>query len=305
MDDTALTGELRPELARLFDRHLATTKEWLPHALVPWERGANFDPKAAWNGDAMALPDGVRSALFVNLLTEDNLPYYFETINRVFADEAWREWSRRWTAEEMRHSIVMRDYVVVSGALDPVELERARMAQVTSGQVPQPSTVADGLVYAALQELATRIAHRNTGKLLDDPAGYEIMSRVASDENLHHLLYRDLVSAALEIDPSSTMCAVERQVRGFEMPGTGIPGFARHAAVIATAGIYDLAIHHDQILVPVVIRHWRVERIQGLSPDAEAARAAILQRIERIATVARKQAGRRANRAMTVGTPVG
>src|SRR5207249_10276186 len=97
---------------------------------------------AGSEGSAPPFPDAVRSALFVNLLTEDNLPHYFETINRVFADEAWREWARRWTAEEMRHSIVIRDYVVVSGALDLVELERARMAQVTRGQAPQPSTVA-------------------------------------------------------------------------------------------------------------------------------------------------------------------
>ena len=291
MDDIALMGELRPVLARLFERHLATTKEWFPHALVPWDRGAGLDATAAWNGDAMALPRAVRSALFVNLLTEDNLPYYFETLNRVFADEAWREWARRWTAEEMRHAIVIRDYVVVSGALDPIELERARMAQVTRGQVPQPLAVADGLVYVALQELATRIAHRNTGKLLGDPAGYAIMSRVASDENLHYLLYRDLVSAALEVDPSATMCAIERQVRGFEMPGTGIPDFTHHAAAIAAAEIYDLAIHHEQI--------------QGLSPDAEAARVALLRRIERTGTVARKQAGRRARRAVPITASVG
>src|SRR3954470_721433 len=186
MDCASLTQSLTPVLAELFDRHLRTSKEWFPHTLVPWERAAE--------DDCLPLEDGVRSALYVNLLTEDNLPYYFEVLNRTFADEAWQAWARRWTAEEMRHSIVMRDYVTVSRAIDLFELERARMAQVSLGQVPQPATVADGLVYVALQELATRISHRNTGKLLDDPAGYAVMSRVAADENLHYLLYRDLVS---------------------------------------------------------------------------------------------------------------
>ena len=37
------------------------------------------------------------------------------------------------------------------------------------------------LVYVALQELATRIAHRNTGRLLGDSAGYDVMMRVAAD----------------------------------------------------------------------------------------------------------------------------
>ncbi|HMC80241.1 MAG TPA: acyl-ACP desaturase, partial [Acidimicrobiia bacterium] len=63
MDDIALMGELRPVLARLFERHLATTKEWFPHALVPWDRGAALDATATWRDDAMALPRAVRSAL--------------------------------------------------------------------------------------------------------------------------------------------------------------------------------------------------------------------------------------------------
>jgi acyl-[acyl-carrier-protein] desaturase len=294
VDDAALIEDLSPTLASLFDRHLAASKEWFPHALVPWDRAAGLDVDAPWDETACPLPQAVRSALFVNLLTEDNLPYYLETLNRVFAHEAWREWAQRWTAEEMRHSIVLRDYVVVTRALDPIELERGRMAQVGLGQVPRPTAAADALVYVALQELATRIAHRRTGKLLDDPAGYALMARVAADENLHHLLYRDLVSAGLELDPSSMMIAIERQVRTFEMPGTGIPGFARHAAPIATAGIYDLAIHHDQILTPVVLHHWAVESVTGLSPEAEEARDALLSRIARIGAVSRKRAARRA-----------
>ena len=53
------------------------------------------------------------------------------------------------------------------------------------------------------------------------------------------------------------------------MPGTGIPGFDAHAAAIAKAGIYDFAIHHDQILVPVVLRHWGIESLTGLDAEAE------------------------------------
>ena len=89
--------------------------------------------------------------------------------------------------------------------------------------------------------------------------GYEIMKRVASDENRHHLFYRDLATAALELDPSGMVIAIERQVREFEMPGTGIVDFDAHARAIAKAGIYDFQIHHAQILVPVVLRHWGVE----------------------------------------------
>ena len=178
-------------------------------------------------------------------------------------DGSWGEWARRWTAEEGRHSIVIRDYLTVTRAIDPVELERGRMAQVSKGEVPAPTGRFNSVVYLTLQELATRIAHRNTGKLLDDPVGYELMARVAADENFHHLFYRDLASAALELDPSATMIAIDHEVRSFAMPGTGIPDFDKHSQRIARAGIYDLSVHHEQILVPIVIRQWKVADLTG------------------------------------------
>src|SRR5947208_2515483 len=168
---------LTPRLVSLFERHLATTKSWMPHDLIPWERAVESEPRGPWQADASTLPAGVRSALVVNLLTEDNLPYYFETINRTFANDAWREWARRWTAEEMRHAIVIRDYITVTHAVDLEALEHARMQQVCGGQVPEPISALDTLVYVALQELATRISHRNTGSLLDDEAGYKVIDR--------------------------------------------------------------------------------------------------------------------------------
>jgi len=301
MDDIGLLDALRDDVATLFDRHLSTTKEWFPHELVPWSRGRDFEAGEAWDPGAFPLPDAVRSALFVNLLTEDNLPYYFETIDRVFGHEGvWREWSHRWTAEEARHSIALRDFMTVTRMLDPHMLEDGRMMQMSGGQVPDPHSPVDGFVYVALQELATRIAHRNTGRALreqlpDHPAGeagYELINRVAADENFHFLFYRDITSAALEIAPSLVVPAIERQVREFEMPGTGIPGFKRHAMAIANAGLYNLLQHHDQILEPVVIKWWKIESLQGLTAEAEQAREALIRQIQRIGTAARRLAER-------------
>ena len=294
MDVAPLFRDLEPVAARLLERHLAAAKEWFPHELVPWSRGRDFEADYEWDPAEVDLEPAVRSSLFVNLLTEDNLPYYFRTIESMFGRHSvWGEWSKRWTAEEGRHSIVIRDYLTVTRAIDPVALERARMAQVATGQVPEPDDPRDGIVYVALQELATRIAHHNTGKVLDDRAGYEVMKKVASDENRHYLFYRDLVSAALELDPSGMVVAIERQVREFEMPGTGIVDFQSHAHAIARAGIYDLELHHDQILVPVVLRHWGIEELEGLRPEAEVARDALLRRIERIGRAGRRMAARR------------
>jgi acyl-[acyl-carrier-protein] desaturase len=300
MDTATLLHELEPTVQRLFERHLETTREWFPHEYIPYGRGRDFQRDEVWAPEAADLggatiDDAARSSLIVNLLTEDNLPYYFRTIERSLgADGPWGAWSKRWTAEEGRHSMVIYGYLMVTRAVDPVNLERCRMHQVSTGQVPEPESAMEVIVYVALQELATRIAHRNTGRVLGDPAGYEVMMRVAGDENLHHLFYRDLTQAAIELDPSSAMQAIERQVVDFEMPGTGIPGFAAHAAAISRAGIYDLAIHHDQILVPVVLRHWAVERLTGLDDDAERARDRLMARLAKSERVARRVADRRA-----------
>src|SRR6266508_4597447 len=148
MDQRALLAELEPCAAELLDRHLATAREWFPHLLVPWSRGRDFDPDQDCDPDDADLSAAARSALFVNLLTEDNLPHYFRTISERFGrDDAWGTWTRRWTAEEGRHAIVIRDYLTVTRAIDPVALERARMAQVQCGVVPEPDTPYDGLVY--------------------------------------------------------------------------------------------------------------------------------------------------------------
>jgi acyl-[acyl-carrier-protein] desaturase len=153
--------------------------------------------------------------------------------------------------------------------------------------------------------LATRISHRNTGRYSDDPVADKIMVRVAADENLHMMFYRDLVAAALQVDPSAAVEAITGEVIGFAMPGVGIQGFTRKALQMAQAGIYDLRIHHDEILWPL-LRHWNLFQIQGLRPEADQARdqlAAHLAKTDRLASrfEAKRAATAAANQARAAG----
>jgi acyl-[acyl-carrier-protein] desaturase len=294
-DDRLLLDATSSAAEALFARHLAKTKEWFPHELVPWGQGRDFEPGQAWDPEDYPLPEAVRSALYLNLLTEDNLPYYFHAISWLFGeDSVWGAWNRRWTAEEHRHSIVIRDWMTVTRAIDPVLLERARMAQVSIGYAPEGKLLntCEGVVYVTLQELATRISHRNTGRLLDGP-GQDVMAKVAYDENFHFLFYRDLASAMLEVDPSRMVLAFETQVKTFQMPGAGIPDFSRHAALVAAAGIYDFNVHYEQILAPVILRNWALESLTGLTPEAEQSRERTLHHMKRIERVSRRVAERR------------
>ena len=281
MTDGELLVDLAPVAQKLFDRHVAAAKPWYPHLLVPWDRLGHSD------GDVLDLPEGIRSALIVNLLTEDNLPAYVAALHGQFGGQSpWAEWLRRWTAEEMRHATVIRDYLTVTRSVDPVALEDARFRHVSTSPYPDAPNVLEALVYVALQELATRVAHGNTGRALPDPAGQAVMRRVAADENLHHLFYRDLVTAALERHPDATVLAIDAQTRHFTMPGAAMAEFREHALAIAGAGIYSASILHRQVLVPVLYGHWRLDRLQGLSAEAEVARRRTVRFLERLARLA-------------------
>ena len=290
---TNLPSDLSPVVVQLLERHMENAKEWFPHDFVPWSRGRDFTEGEAWDPNEVHISEAARAALVVNLLTEDNLPYYFATLMGVRSWGPWAEWTRQWTAEEGRHAIVIRDYLTVTRSVDPVALERGRMQQVSTGETPSFDAVADALVYTTLQELATRISHRNTGQLLDDPAGRAVMIRVAADENLHHLFYRDIASEALARHPSEMMISIDRVVREFAMPGTGIENFSQYARLIAEAGVYDFSVHYNQILAPIVLQRWDVEHVEGLTGEAEEARERLITYVARIGKAASRLDARR------------
>jgi acyl-[acyl-carrier-protein] desaturase len=196
-------------------------------------------------------------------------------------DGAWLNWVGRWTAEEGRHAIVLRDYLTVTRNIDPVYLERGRMTQLQQGYDREMSDLLHGLAYVTFQELATRIAHRNTGRYSDDPVADRIMVRIATDENLHMVFYRDVLTAALKLDPSKAVRAIVDEVLSFQMPGAGIRGFIRKAAQIAKAGIYDLRVHRDEVLLPI-LRHWKLFELSGLDAAAEEARHRLAAHLEKL-----------------------
>jgi acyl-[acyl-carrier-protein] desaturase len=139
--DHDLLCELEPVAGRLLDRHLAMAKDWLPHEYIPWSLGRDFDVEP-WTPDQPRLTGVAQAAFEVNLLTEDNLPSYHHQLLASFGrDRAWRTWSHRWTAEEGRHAVVLRDYLLVTRNLDPVALERGRMATLQQGWMPDKTAL--------------------------------------------------------------------------------------------------------------------------------------------------------------------
>ncbi|MCW2525490.1 MAG: fatty acid desaturase type 2 [Pseudonocardiales bacterium] len=269
-----LLHELEPVVEENLERHIRLAKEWMPHDYVPWDQGRNFAFLGGtdWSPEDSPLDPVAKIAMITNLMTEDNLPsYHREIATRFGRDGAWGEWIGRWTAEEGRHGVAIRDYLVVTRGVDPVELERLRMIHMTAGYDSGEKSALQALCYVSFQELATRVSHRNTGRCTGDPLAEQLLIRIATDENLHMVFYRNLAAAALDRAPDATIQAIRDEVVGFQMPGAGMPDFQRNSVAIAKAGIYDLRLHHDEVVAPV-LKFWRIFDRDDFGPEGEKAR---------------------------------
>jgi acyl-[acyl-carrier-protein] desaturase len=134
--DLDLLRELEPVVEKYMNRHLSVHKPWNPHDYIPWSDGKNFYALGGqdWEPGQSVLTDVAQVAMVQNLMTEDNLPSYHREIAMSFGmDGAWGQWVNRWTAEENRHGIALRDYLLVTRAVDPVELEKLRLEVVNRG----------------------------------------------------------------------------------------------------------------------------------------------------------------------------
>ncbi|CAN5149464.1 acyl-ACP desaturase [soil metagenome] len=282
LSDLQLLHELEPTVEKLINRHLTMRKDWNPHDYIPWSEGKNWYALGGqdWEPGQSKLSEVAQVAMVQNLLTEDNLPSYHREIAMNFSmDGPWGFWVNRWTAEENRHGIALRDYLVVTRAVDPIELETTRLEQVTRGFSPGQNqqgdmfaeSLFDSVIYVSFQELATRVSHRNTGKACHEPIADQLLARVSADENLHMIFYRDTTAAGLDIAPNQAMKSLHRVLRNFKMPGYTVPEFRRRAVTIAVGGVYDPRIHLEDVVMPV-LKKWRIFERDDFSGEAAALR---------------------------------
>jgi acyl-[acyl-carrier-protein] desaturase len=269
LTDLHLLHELEPVVEKNLNRHLSMRKDWNPHDYIPWSDGKNYYALGGkdWHPEESQLSEVAQVAMVQNLLTEDNLPSYHREIAMNFSmDGPWGQWVNRWTAEENRHGIALRDYLVVTRAIDPVQLEQLRVEQVTRGFSPGQNqqgdlfaeSLFDSVIYVTFQELATRVSHRNTGKACEETVADQLLARVSADENLHMIFYRDVTEAGFEIAPDQA---------NFKMPGFTVPEFRRKAVIIAVGGVYDPRIHLDDVVMPV-LKKWRIFERDDFSGEA-------------------------------------
>ena len=307
LSEAGILRELEPEMERLLNQHENISKPWVPDEYIPWSRGQDFARLGGkdWDESQSPFSPEVQSALIVGALTEDNLPSYHREIYTGFGgDGPWGAWVNRWTVEEDRHGRAIHNLLTVSRAVDPISLEQDRMAHVGIGFSSDKisdhlddegrrkrKTSLEVLPYVAFQELATVVAHKNTGehcKTEGDLIAWNLFQEIKKDETRHWIVYRDLVKAAFNLNPNHMMKAVTKEVMEFKMPGAiTIPKFGRHAINIAVAGIYDLTKQNENVFVPNLDKHWNVWNRNDLTDEGEKARDSLDTTLVRL----RKDAG--------------
>ena len=288
-----LVEAIESHVDSLTEAHLQRRSDWYFHDIVPWERGESFRDKP-WDVSQCTISEDARTSLVLNLLTEDNLPYYHALIEKHMPDtSAFVRWNRLWTAEEGQHSIAIRSYLLTSRNADPYQLEDDRKATMMNGYQPTYDDPTEIFAYTATQELATRVSHRNAGKITDDPAAYELMRNIALDENHHFIFYKGVMQAMLDQSPGLVLNGIFRVFDNFQMPGIAMPNFLRRSIEVAKAGVYNLRIHHDRVLVPL-IKDWNIANLTGLAPVAAELQEKIMEipaKVLRQAEVFEKRVG--------------
>ena len=222
----------------------------------------------------------------MNLLTEDNLPYYTNTLlAHAPKGHPIVDWNHQWTMEENRHSMVMRDWVHVSRCIDPTSARgRPSRPDGRRARCPSPRRMADLICYVSFQERATQIAHRNTGAHLpkDDKMGRNVLALVAGDETKHYLFYRDLALAAFAIDPSTMMIAAAKQVDALRDARHGDPELSPVTRCASRARVSTGSASSCATSSTPVLELWDVDHLSGLSDDAERARIDLAGVVERL-----------------------
>lgn len=279
---------LEPFVAQQSAGHLQRRRLWFPNDLLPADAEAGEQAAAdlaRLRADARGLPDALRVALALNLLTEEGLPHFHRLIATHLGNESpWSAWNNMWTAEEDRHGCALRDYVRDARLFNMGALERMQYRYIESGFNPDwqrdPYRL---LAYTSLQERATQMAHANTGRSCAqyEPRLQRILAHIAGDESRHYAFYRTVFNEILERDPSGALRALLKVMPALAMPGHTIPDYEHMSEVVRRAGIYGARDY--QKIVEELLEFWNIGGRTGLSAEAEAAQEKLMKIPARLA----------------------
>ena len=283
--------DLEGPVRELMEAHERKRDVWFPSDLLSAQPETSQDEFVQrLRAQADGIPDPVRAALALNMLTEEGLPHFHRLLAVYLGDEShWRAWNNLWTAEEDRHGQVLHDYARDTRLFDQRKIEEMQFEYLRAGFHPEwdrdPYRV---FAYTTVQERATQFSHAETGRIVGEyePRLSEVLGHVAKDEARHYAFYRSVFEMILDRDPNGALHSASFILPAIDMPGVTMPGFKELADVIRRAGIYG---PRDYLrIVQEQIRYWKIEGLEGLNEIGRIAQEKIMgipARLKRIAEI--------------------
>ena len=278
-------------------------KIWQPTDFLPNSQSDDFyDEITEIRELAKELPYDFWVVLVGDTITEEALPTYeswlmdVEGINQQEGGTPWSKWVRYWTGEENRHGDVLNKYLYLSGRVNMKAVEQTTQHLINDGfDIGTDQDPYKNFVYTSFQEYATYVSHNRVAKLAKSYGNKPLAKMckiISGDEMRHYNAYSSFVNEIFKIDPSNMMIAFKDMMKHkIVMPAMFLreagdslgSAFDEFSMAAQRIGVYTGQDYVD--IMRRLIKRWDIEKITGLSEDAEKARDFVMKlpaRMERI-----------------------
>lgn len=258
-------------------------RHWFPSQVLPsldYEKSGDLEWVINLQKRAEKIPDDVRISLALNIITEEGLPHFHTILSKsVGENTALIDWTNLWTAEEETHGALLKQFANASKILNTLYLEKEKFEYLKEGFKPAWTGNPWKLfVYTSLQEMATKVSHENTGKIVEhiDPYFNELTKLVAQDEAKHYAFYMKLFKEIILRDPNDALKAAAELMPRIDMPAVAISEFPKYAEVIGRMQIYSFRKYID--IVNKLIISWGIDSdMRGLDDNGKRYQQDILE----------------------------
>ena len=280
-------------------------KIWQPSDFLPNSESETFFEEVKELRElAKDLPYDFWVAMVGDTITEEALPTYeswlmdVEGVDNVERN-GWAKWVRQWTGEENRHGDMLNKYLYLSGRVNMREVEMTTQHLINDGfDIGTGRDPYKNFVYTSFQELATYVSHNRVSQIAKSYGDHKLSKMckmIAGDEMRHHHAYSEFVTQIFKIDPSEmmmaflymmklkiTMPAVFLRESG-EAMGSAFEQFSNSAQRI---GVYTSQDYVE--ILQKLIEKWEIDKMTGLTDEAEKARDYLMKLPDRMARIAER-----------------
>ena len=280
-------------------------KIWQPSDFLPNSESDTFlDEVKELREIAKDLPYDFWVALVGDTITEEALPTYESWLMEVEGIDnqernGWSKWIRQWTGEENRHGDLLNKYLYLSGRVNMREVEVTTQHLINDGfDIGTGTDPYKNFVYTSFQELATYVSHNRVSQLaknFGDKKLSKMCKMIAGDEMRHHLAYSEFVDQIFKVDPSEMMLAFQYMMKQkIVMPAHFLresgqkisSAFEQFSDSAQRIGVYTANDYVE--IMQKLIDKWEIDKIGGLTSEAEKARDYLMKLPSRMAKISER-----------------